>query len=58
MLKMYLPSWLGPLLWPMHEQRLVHLFDCYPIVLAVKRGTPCKAMTVHKSDKTFIASLN
>lgn len=38
--RFYLPSWLGPLLWPMHEQRLVHLSDCNPIVLAVKTWEP------------------
>lgn len=33
--KLYLPSRPGPLLGPMHEQRLVHLFDCNPVVLTV-----------------------
>lgn len=33
--KLYLPSRPGLLLGPMHEQRLVHLFDCNPIVLTV-----------------------
>lgn len=35
-LEFYLPPWLGPLLWSMHEQWLVHLFDGNPIVLAVQ----------------------
>lgn len=38
--RFYLASWPGPLLRPMHEQRLVHLFDCDPIVLAVKMWKP------------------
>lgn len=33
--KLYLPSRPGPFLGPMHEQRLVHLFDSNSVVFTV-----------------------
>lgn len=39
-IKFYLPSWFGPLFWPVQEQGLVYFFNCNPVVLTVDMRKP------------------